>query len=89
MPIPPRINGELRDWYFDIKHNLIGKSYGDTRGLFKDGEERVINTVRYWSEYDDHFIVKTYWSVFILYKKEARFMIDLTKNFPAYKLWPL
>lgn len=70
------ITAEIRDWQVRWHNHVNAKSlsgtiFNDQRKLFKDGTPFHCY-IKYISEYDDHFIVKTAINTYRLNKIQAR-----------------
>ena len=71
----PDCRGELREWY-QIGKMFRGRVYGDSQKWYHDGEFLYTAYVKRIEEKDDHYIVYTISSRWVLYKNTA----DLKKG---------
>lgn len=69
------ITAEIRNWRMSQRNgvkSVTGLIFNDQTKQFRDAEPFTIHTVRYVSEYQHHYIVKTYSYTYILHKIHAR-----------------
>jgi len=73
MPRPVEIRGELRHWMLNTSNMRVrGYVYDDKTGFYEDGS-RITVSVKSYSEYVNHFIIKTNGSAYIAYKSQMNF----------------